>query len=150
MFTKTCLICGKRFQSKAHNAKQCSPECRHKAKQIRWATLHGPRKTHHKTCMICRESFETIYAVQKYCSSECYKSARTIGKRILRKNKKPKDKIIRSKPVFRGLCSVCGADDVRVIECSECGHPVCRKCRNDSGVCKICSGVRVVPSIIAV
>jgi hypothetical protein len=99
--------------------------------------------------MICGKPFETIYAVQKYCSSECNKSARTMRKRDIRKMKKrTKGKKVRSEAVFRGLCSVCGADDVRVIECSECGYLVCNKCKkNESGVCKICLGVLGAPTI---
>lgn len=149
MFTKACLICGKEFQSKAHNAKHCSPECRHEAKRRRWAASHGPRKIYHGTCVVCAKPFDTIYAVQKYCSSECYNSARTIRKRVIRRKRKNSiERKVRSEPVFRGLCSVCGADNIPVNECSECGYLACSRCRNDLGICKICIGVGAVPTIM--
>ena len=150
MFTKTCLICGKEFQSKAHNAKHCSPECRLEAKRRRRAASHGPRKVYSSVCPVCGKPFDTIYAVKKYCSSECYRSARSRMKYVKRKKRNsPSERNIHLKAFFRSLCSVCGANNVPVTECSECGYLVCSNCRNDLGICKICTGTRVIPTIIA-
>lgn len=142
MFTKTCLICGKKFQSKAHNTKHCSRACRLEAKRRRWAASHGPRKIYNRTCVVCGKSFETKLAVQKYCSSKCYKLAWVNKKRSEgKKHRKQRSKKTLSKEVFMGLCSVCGDEDVPVFECTECGYLSCARCRNDLGVCKICSGI---------
>ena len=149
MFTMTCLICGKKFQSKAHNAKHCSRDCKLEAKRRRWAASHEPLKIYRKTCVMCGKTFESRRAQRKYCSDECYKSAGRMRKRIERsKHQKKKVAKVRAH-VFRGLCSVCGANDVPVVECLECGYLACRKCRSEYGICNICSGVLFIPSIIA-
>jgi hypothetical protein len=52
-----------------------------------------------------------------------------------------------SEDVFLGLCSVCGADDVPVSECPECGYLCCEKCFNKAEICSICSFVTKIPAI---
>ena len=130
-----------------NNAKHCSRECKLEAKRRRWAASYKPRKIQVKTCVTCGKSFEAKRAQRKYCSDECYTLAGILRKRVKRK-KQPKKKELKnlSEAVFRGLCSVCGVDGVPVVECSECGYLSCRKCINDSGICKICSGMLVASS----
>lgn len=149
MFDRACLICGKKFQSKAHNAKHCSRDCKLEAKRRRYAVSHGPRKTYFKVCTVCGESFESKWAIQKYCSDECYRSTTIMRKRVERKKRQKKSRKGLSSTVFRGLCSVCGADNVPVIECHNCGYLTCRNCSNDLGICKICSEVPIFAPIIA-
>lgn len=147
MFTKTCHICGNEFQTKADNAKHCSRECKLEAKRRRRISLRGPSKTFSGTCERCGETFEARAANKKYCSQECHRLTTAERKRAKRGIIQKKTRMEQSEEVFPGLCSVCGADDVPVSECPECGYLSCEKCRNPSGLCNICSGVLKVPAI---
>ena len=133
MFTKTCLICGKTFESKAYNAKHCSHECRLEAKRRRRKVSHKEsRKTYQKDCVLCGKQFDSKWILQKYCSSECYREAGVIRKRLLRGNSRNTVKRKRiSRVTFRGLCSICGAEDVPVQVCSTCGYLSCKNCHNN-------------------
>ena len=144
MFTKTCHICGKEFQSKAHNAKHCSRECKQEAKRKRRISLRGPSKTFSRTCKQCGETFEARTAKKKYCSDECYRLATAERKRAKRGTLQTKTLKKQSEEVFLGLCSVCGTDDVPVSECPECGYLSCDKCHDESRLCSVCSGEQIV------
>jgi len=146
VFTKTCQICGKEFQSQAHNARYCSRECKLESKRRRRISSQGPSKTLSRTCVRCGDLFEARTANNKYCSQECYRIATAERKRAERGTLRKNTGMELSKGVFLGLCSVCGADDVSVSECPECGFLSCGKCRNPSGLCSICSGVLKVPA----
>jgi predicted nucleic acid-binding Zn ribbon protein len=145
VFTKTCHICGKEFQTKANNAKHCSHECKLEAKRRRRIASLEPSRNFSRTCTQCGGPFETRVANKKYCSQECYRLATAERKRVARRKlqKTPRGK--RSEKGFQGLCSVCGADDVPVSECPECGYPSCVKCSDESGMCSICSREYPVP-----
>lgn len=145
VYNQTCHICGKPFQSSAHNAKHCSPECKLESRRRRRIANRGPLRTFTKTCVQCGVSFETRSAIKKYCSQECYRSATVERKRFERGTPGMKATRKRSEAGFRGLCSVCGDADVPVLGCPECGHPCCVKCSEESGVCRICSVETVVP-----
>jgi hypothetical protein len=60
-FTKTCLQCGKTFQTNSRRAKFCSRECFHASKRIE------------KTCEQCGKTFVVTpsHAYQKFCSRTC-------------------------------------------------------------------------------
>ncbi len=146
MFNKTCHICGKEFQSKAHNARYCSHECKLIAKRNRRDASRGPSKTFKKLCIKCGEPFETKVATKRYCSDECYRLATAARKRAKRKKtRRVTGKL--SEDAFQGLCSVCGADDVPVSECPECGYLCCEKCRDKSGICSVCSDEQIVLAV---
>ena len=147
MFTKTCHICGKEFQSKANNARYCSRECKLETGRRRQTAIRGPPKTYKRLCESCEESFETTATNKKYCSQECNRLAAATRKRAKRGTPEKKSGREQSEEVFLGLCSVCGADDVPVSECPECGYLSCERCRNLSGLCNICLGVLKVPAI---
>jgi predicted nucleic acid-binding Zn ribbon protein len=138
VFTKTCQICGKKFKTRANNAKHCSQECRLEARRKRRFASLGPTKTILRLCEKCGKSFETKTTYQKFCSDKCYRLATAERKRVERK--KRREVIIQiNEDVFLGLCSVCGADDAQVSECRDCGFLSCEDCLNDSGFCRICS-----------
>jgi ribosomal protein L32 len=146
VFTKTCLVCEKEFQTKAHNTRYCSGECRLEVTRRRNQSSQGPAKIFNRTCEHCGTPFETKVANKKYCSEECYRLATAAKKRVKRgKMRGIKGQL--SEDVFLGLCSVCGEDSVPVRECPECGFFSCEKCRDQSGLCNICSGVLKVPAI---
>ena len=146
MFNKTCLICGKEFQSKAQNARYCSHECKLIVKRNKRDASRGPSKTFKRLCESCGEPFETKVATKKYCSDECYRLATAARKRAKRtKTRRVTGKL--SEDAFQGLCSVCGADDVPVSECPECGYLCCEKCRDKSGICSVCSDEQIVHAI---
>jgi hypothetical protein len=146
VYTKTRLICGKEFQSKAINTRYCSRECRLEARRRRSAASRGLPKTLKRMCENCGERFETIGVYRKYCSDECRQLA-TVKRKRAKREKKQGTKGHSSEDVFIGLCSVCGADTVFVSECPECGFLSCEKCRNLSGLCNICLRVLNVPAI---
>ena len=83
-------------------------------------------------------------ARRKYCSEECYRLATAERKRAKRGTLQKKTRMEQSLEGFRGLCSVCGADDVPVVECPECGNLCCDKCHDGFGLCGVCSGEQVV------
>ena len=147
MYTQTCHICGKEFQSKANNARYCSRECKLEIKRRRRISLRGPSKVFSKTCERCGETFEASTANKKYCSQECYRLATVERKRAKRGTLETKSGREQSEEVFLGLCSVCGADDIPVSECPECGYLSCERCCIPSGLCNICVGVLEVPAI---
>ena len=147
VFTKTCHICGKDFQTKANNAKHCSRECKLESKRRRWKSSRGPSKTSSRTCERCGETFETRTANNKYCSQECYRLTTAERKRAKRGILRKKTRMEQSLEGFRGLCSVCGADDVPVVECPECGYLSCDKCHDGSRLCGVCSGEQVAHAL---
>jgi predicted nucleic acid-binding Zn ribbon protein len=144
VFTKTCHICGKEFQSSAHNAKHCSRECKLESRRIRRMSLRGPSKTYSRTCERCGDPFETTIANKKYCSQECYRIATAERKRAERGTLQKTSLKNQAMKVFLGLCSVCGADAVPVSECPECGYLSCEECHDKTGICGVCSGEQKV------
>jgi len=147
VLTKTCHICGKEFQSKAHNAKHCSRECKLEARRRRRISSRGKTKTFSRTCERCGNRFETRSANKKYCMPECYRLATAERKRAERGTLQKNTLKELYEKFLLGLCSVCGADDVHVSECPECGYLCCEKCRNQSGLCNICVHLLKVPAI---
>ena len=148
VYKKTCHICGKPFQSAAHNAKHCSPTCKLESRRRRRIANRGPLRTSTKTCVQCSVSFETRSAIKKYCSQACYRLATAERKRFERGTRGRKTGKNRVETGFRGLCSVCGVDNVLVSECPECGYPCCVKCSDESGHCNLCSVEPVVPVLV--
>ena len=146
MFTKTCHICRKEFQSSAHNAKHCSRECRLEAKRRRWVSSRGPSKTINKRCGRGGEVFETRIASKKYCSQECYRIATAERKRAERGTRHQRAPEGKSEKGFMSLCSVCGAEMVPVSECPECGYLNCMDCSDESDLCGVCSDEQIVPT----
>ncbi len=145
MYNKTCHICGKEFHSSAHNTKYCSRECKLESKRRRRIASQGPSKAFKRTCVQCGGSFETRSANKKYCSQECYRLATAARKRAERSKLQRKTQMKESE---KGLCSVCGADDVPVSECPECGYLCCVECHDESGMCSICSGEHLVLALV--
>ncbi len=150
MYNKTCHICGNEFQFSAHNAKHCSHECKLEARRRRRIASLGPSKTFSVTCTQCGGSFETRSANKKYCSPECYRLATVERKRVERSKLRKKTHRNEFEMGFRGLCSVCGVDDVLVLECPECGYLSCVECYDKSGMCSICSGDPLVLALARV
>ena len=146
VFNKTCHICGKEFQTKANNAKHCSRECKLESQRRRRTASLGPLKAFSRTCPQCGGSFETRSANKKYCSQECYRLATNERKKAERSKLQKRTQMKESE---KGLCSVCGADDVPVSECSECGYLCCVECHDGSGVCSICSGDPIVLALVS-
>ncbi len=144
MFTKICHICGKDFQSSAHNAKHCSPECKLEAKRRRWISSRGSSKTINKKCERCGVAFETGTANKKYCAQECYRIATLERKRAERGTRQQKALKGKSEKGFMSLCSVCGTEMVPVSECPECGYLSCDNCSDKTGLCSVCSGEQIV------
>lgn len=142
--TKVCLICGKLFQSEAHNARYCSRECKLEVKRRRNKAAGGPLKPLIRECEYCGKSFETRVANKKYCSQECYRSATSERKRVKRgiSRSQAADRLS-GKGALLGLCSVCGAENTAVAVCPECGFLSCDSCHNPFGICNICSGAHV-------
>lgn len=140
--TKACLICGKLFQSEAHNARYCSRECKLEVKRRRNKADRGPLKHFKRECECCGKSFETRVANKKFCSQECYRSATIERKRVKRgiSRSRAADRVS-GKEAYLGLCSVCGAENTAVAECRECGFLSCEYCHNQFGICPICSDV---------
>ena len=138
MFAKTCLICEKPFLSEANNARYCSKECKQESKRRRNKASRGPTKLFNETCDRCGNPFETRVSTKKCFSQECYRLAIIERKRAKRGSSKIKVSCQQTEKVFLDLCSVCGADDVPVSECPECGYPSCEKCHGHSGTCNIC------------
>jgi predicted nucleic acid-binding Zn ribbon protein len=137
VFTKTSQICGKKFQTRANNAKHCSKECRLEAKRRRRSASRGSPKTIKKICDRCGKSYETKLTIQKFCSDECYRLASAERKRV--KREKRREIVIKpNEDMFLDLCSICGAENVPVSECRTCGFLCCGECLNDSGLCRVC------------
>lgn len=76
MKIKTCMICGKKFES--HNGLLvCGEECR--AKRKRQQDKEGNYRRYHglskipklKKCPICGKEFEAFHNM-KYCGKDCY------------------------------------------------------------------------------
>ena len=149
VFTKPCYICGKQFQSSAHNAKHCSRECKLEAKRRRRISSLGPSKTFNKECERCGETFETRTTNKKYCSRECYRLATAERKRAERSTRHQKTPKSKSEKAFLSLCSVCWSEMVPVSECLECGYLNCDKCSDAraSELCGVCSGEQTVPAL---
>ncbi len=146
MYTKICHICGKQFQSAAHNAKHCSRDCKLAAKRRRRQSSRGPLKTFSKECKRCGEAFDTRTYSKKYCSQECYRVATAERKRAERRTRQQRTPKGQSEEAFLSLCSVCGADEVPVLECHECGYLNCVKCSDESELCSLCSGEQITPA----
>ena len=146
MFTKTCHICGKEFQTKANNAKNCSRGCKLEWRRSRRLSLQGPSKTFNKTCERCGETYEARTANKKYCSQECYRITTVERKRVRRRTIQKETPKGQSEKAFLDLCSVCGVEEVPVSECPKCEYLSCRKCYDKSGVCSVCSEEQIVPA----
>ena len=144
MFTRTCHICGKTFQSLAYNSRYCSRECKLEIKRRRIKSSRGPSKTLHRICVWCGAPFETKVYNKKYCSQECNHLATAERKRTKRATLQKKTGIKLSEGLFLGLCSVCGSDDVLVLDCPECGYLSCGNCHDKLGICSVCSGEQMV------
>jgi hypothetical protein len=144
MYTKNCAICEKEFHSLAHNARYCSLDCISESNRRRWAK-NNPSKKYSKICDICGGLFDTKWVFQKYCSDKCKKNANANNKRIRRQLAKAK--IDLNNDEFLGLCSICG-DEVYVTECLDCGFFSCSNCKNEIGVCHVCSGIHVIESLV--
>ena len=145
VITKSCHICGKEFQSSAHNAKHCSRDCKLEAKRRRRQSSRGPMKTFSKECKRCGEAFETRSSSKKYCSQECYRVATAERKRTERNTRQQRTPKSHSEETFLSLCSVCGTEMVPVSECSECGYLNCEDCNDESELCGVCSEDQIVP-----
>ncbi|MYA41321.1 MAG: HNH endonuclease [Gemmatimonadetes bacterium] len=109
IFEKTCLRCGKKFETKRTRKLTCSPKC-----SRNWTTTKKPIQIHEKTCLRCGKGFSTNIAKKKYCSPDCQDRA----------------------PIVEKACLVCGegfkASKSDQKYCSNCGYkryerncPVC-------------------------
>ena len=87
-------------------------------------------KVHRKICPICETTFQTEIPNKKYCSEDCNKKNRKIRRKLLL------EKVTAF--TYYGLCSVCGAEDVPVDICPECGYLCCGSCVTPIGKCKNC------------
>lgn len=80
MRTKTCPVCGKKFDTNT-SMKYCSEECRNKARSTkiinRWREKN-PKVTYIKICEVCGTKFETSKKKQIYCCQACYRKAYTL------------------------------------------------------------------------
>lgn len=86
---KTCVYCGKEFETNIKRVKYCSIGCR----QERNKSKNKLKEKMIKKCDICGKEFITNLKKQKYCSKECRKKAMHI--KVLesyKKNKKNKQK----------------------------------------------------------
>ena len=74
-----CVICGKTFEGKRHDAKYCSSNCRNKGKAIT-SKDHYRRKngieSNSKKCKYCDKMFDCTDFRQKYCSDTCRNKAK--------------------------------------------------------------------------
>ena len=147
MFTRTCHICGKTFQTLAHNARYCSRECKLEKKRRRNTSSRTTLKIVYRTCVHCGDPFETKVYNKKYCSQECNRLATAERKRAKRATYQKKTGTELSEELFLGLCSVCGFEEVPVSECPECEYLSCDKCYDKSGLCSVCSGEPIVPTL---
>jgi len=65
---KTCLFCGKEFETKKRTQKFCSSSC---VSLYNWQNISPIIKN----CALCGKQFHTKVYHQKYCSSECRQKA---------------------------------------------------------------------------
>jgi len=136
-FTKTCHICGIQFESKANNTRYCSRECRLAMKKRINIERRGPLKTYQKTCGFCGTAFETRVWNKKFCTDECYRQYHIHRKRAKRLS--GLDVQSGSSNILLGLCSICGKENILVVECPNCGYLCCADCRNAKGICSVCT-----------
>ena len=94
--TKTCVICGKTFQSYRPNAMTCSYECRKEMiKRNHAEKVKRLEYTFKKVCPTCGKEFMARTSAQLYCSDEC----RMKGALLKRNAPKPKKTMDRLKEI---------------------------------------------------
>ena len=69
--TKTCVICGKEFETSKSSKLICSPECRKEYVKIRDRGRKSRKKEHERMCVVCGKVFVTVKGAQMMCSREC-------------------------------------------------------------------------------
>ena len=76
---KTCLVCGKNFETFYPNKTYCSYECSNKAHLDGMkAAKEAGRPTftaQDRTCGVCGKTFKSHHYRRRYCSASCSKSA---------------------------------------------------------------------------
>ena len=70
---KTCVVCGKAFESRRKDAIYCSNECRQKDY---FAKHYHPRQPIDKTCAICGAHFTSKWPRANYCSDACRRESK--------------------------------------------------------------------------
>ena len=84
LFDKTCVVCGKHFETLIRTATTCSIECAYKKRteeqkgsRKKGKTIHLEGSMRHghwkRTCIVCGKEFIAKNASTKICSDECRK-----------------------------------------------------------------------------
>ena len=83
---KTCVICGKAFETNFSRYKCCSPDC---SKKLCTQRNHerDRKKSQQKFCVICGKPFTTHSANKITCSPECARTRFNRKREYKRKNK---------------------------------------------------------------
>lgn len=155
---KTCMFCGKKFNTKSKSAKFCSRRCRNGASEYKRSGYICNAKLLKKVCPVCGKRFETYKSYKITCSDEC-KSVRERKRSPLtwdeyvsiQKEKAKQNAEIKriEKEWYKAIhtvereCKICGAlfyclDKESKCTCSsECSREYARRkrnCRNDARI----------------
>lgn len=136
MFKRTCLICGKEFETKYHAQVYCqSEECQKERKRRNDKKQYEKEKAKNREeigllkCEICGKEFYPYNRLQKSCSEEC--RAQLKARKSKRYKVKNPDKIREynhakyQKRKAANLCVTCR----KPLTAEDAGHAHCAKCR---------------------
>ena len=74
MYSKTCVVCGKVFETNNPRKKYCSKDCYFQVckKMARDnARIKAKKNLKKISCVVCGKVFESSYSNQIYCSKDC-------------------------------------------------------------------------------